>query len=104
VRPTVVEGRRQAAAQEECGEEKETRTGDGDDVDDSAVNVRDTPRRGTRDCGSSRERDARDDADEDTDVGGVIFGELDALESLPETGGDAAGTAPWKCEWRCTGT
>ena len=78
---------------------EERRTSNGDDVDDSVVIVRDTARRGTRDCGRSRERDARDDAEEDTEVGGVIFGELDALESLPKTGEDAAGTAPCKCEW-----
>ena len=65
--------------------------------------VRDTVRRGTRDCGSSCERGAGDDVDEDGEIG-VIFRELDAPESLPETDEDAAGNAPSKCEWRCTGT
>ena len=82
---------------------EEERTGNGGDADGAVVVVRDAVRRGTRDCGSRCETGAGDDVDEDGE-GGVIFRELDAPESLPETDEEAAGTAPSKCEWRCTGT
>jgi hypothetical protein len=81
---------------------EETRTGRRDGVGGTVVPMLDTDRRGTRDCGSSRGRGAGDGVDEGSEACVGLLG-LDASESLPEADEDAAGTAPWKCEWRCTG-
>jgi hypothetical protein len=76
---------------------RETLTGLGDGVDGTEVILRDTGRRGTRDCGSSREKGAGDGVNEGSEVCVILPG-LDAPELLSEADDDTAGTAPWKCK------
>ena len=61
---------------------EETRTGFGDNFDDTAVVVPDTDRRGTRLCGSRR-RDAGEGVDAESELC-VALRELDAPELFPE--------------------
>lgn len=64
--------------------------------------MRETGKRATRDCGSSREIGAGDGVNEGNEVCVDLRG-LDAPELHPEVDEDAVGTAPWKCKCRCTG-
>jgi hypothetical protein len=81
---------------------EETRTGIGDNADDTVVVVPDMDKRGTRLCGR-RSRDADEGVDEDSELC-VVLRELDVPELFPEAEDeDRVGIPPWKCKWRCTG-
>jgi hypothetical protein len=81
---------------------EETRTGLGDNVDDTVAVVPDTDRRGPRLCGSRR-RDTGEGVEKDGEFC-VVLRELDAPELFPEAEDeDRVGILPWKRRWRCTG-